>query len=56
MFLQANPNAPKAAISEATEIKGIVLHNLLKKMEKEELIVSEGNCPDMVFNLKNVEE
>jgi hypothetical protein len=31
-FLQNNPNATKAAISEGIDLKGLPLFNLLKKM------------------------
>lgn len=55
-FLKSNPNANKAAISEATGIKGIVLHNLLKKMENDGLIISEGSGADASFKLNSQEE
>lgn len=50
-FLTNNPNSSKAAISEATGINGLVLFNAIKKLQKEELIISEGEGPEMVFSI-----
>ena len=48
-FLKGNPNASKAAISEVTGIKGLQLFNLLKKMQTEGQIKSEGEGNDTTY-------
>lgn len=53
-FLTNNPNSSKATISEATGINGLVLFNAIKKLQKEELIISEGEGPEMVFSIVEV--
>lgn len=50
-FLANNPNSSKATISEATGINGLVLFNAIKKLQKEKLIISEGEGPEMVFSI-----
>lgn len=50
-FLANNPNSSKATISEATGINGLVLFNAIKKLQKEEMIISEGEGPEMVFSM-----
>lgn len=50
-FLANNPNSSKATISEATGINGLVLFNAIKKLQKDELIVSDGEGPEMVFSM-----
>jgi len=50
-FLANNPNSSKATISEATGINGLVLFNAIKKLQKEELIISEGEGPEMLFSM-----
>lgn len=50
-FLANNPNSSKATISEATGINGLVLFNAIKKLQKDELIISEGEGPEMLFSM-----
>lgn len=52
-FLTNNPNSSKATISDATGINGLVLFNAIKKLQKDELIISEGEGPEMVFSITN---
>lgn len=52
-FLKNNPNSSKATISEATGINGLVLFNAIKKLQKEELIISEGEGSEMEFSMTN---
>jgi hypothetical protein len=48
-FIKNNANTNKAAISEATGVKGLPLFNILKKLQTEEKITSQGEGPDMTF-------
>ena len=48
-FIKNNPNTNKVAISEATGIKGLPLFNILKKLQTEQQITSQGEGPDMTF-------
>lgn len=48
-FIKNNLNTNKAAISEATGIKGLPLFNILKKLQTEQQITSQGEGPDMTF-------
>jgi hypothetical protein len=41
-FIAANPGANKAAIVEGTGVKGIILHNIIKKMVNAEEFTEEG--------------
>jgi len=50
-FITANPDSTKAAISEGTELKGLVLFNLLKKLEKEGKITLEGGGADATYSI-----
>jgi hypothetical protein len=50
-FLKDNPNSSKAAISEATGLNGLLLFNLLKKLRKEGIIISEGEGPNITISL-----
>ncbi len=48
-FLKKTPNTNKADISAATEITGLPLFNFLRKLEKAELITSQGTGADAAF-------
>lgn len=48
-FLTNTPNSNKAAISEATGIKGLPLFNLLKQMVKDGQIISIGDGSDTTY-------
>jgi hypothetical protein len=50
-FLVGNPGVNKAAISELTGMKGIVLFNFLKKMEKEGFISSNTEGDEVTYSL-----
>ncbi|PQJ09592.1 hypothetical protein CJD36_016770 [Flavipsychrobacter stenotrophus] len=49
-FIKNNPNTNKVAISDATGIKGLPLFNILKKLQTEQQITSQGEGPDMTFS------
>ena len=49
-FLQKNAGSTKQAITEATEIKGLVLTNAIKKLTKDELITSEGEGDETAYS------
>ena len=49
-FLQKNAGSTKQAITEATEIKGLVLTNAIKKLTKDELITSEGESDETTYS------
>jgi len=50
-FLKDNPNSNKETISNGTGLRGLVLFNLLKKMQKEEQIISQGDGDDLTYSL-----
>ncbi len=50
-FITANPNSTKATISEGTELKGLVLFNLLKKLEKEKVVAVDGGGADATYSI-----
>jgi len=50
-FLKANPNSTKETISNGTGLKGLVLFNLLKKLQKEEQITAQGDGDDITYSL-----
>ena len=50
-FIKNNQNTNKPAISEATGIKGLQLFNVLKKLQTEELITSQGEGPDVTYSI-----
>lgn len=50
-FLKNNPKSNKVAINAATGLNGLVLFNLLKKLQTENIIVSEGEGSEMVFSM-----
>ena len=53
-FIKNNPNTNKPAISEGTGIKGLQLFNVLKKLQTEELITSQGEGPDVTYSISAV--
>ena len=50
-FLKGNPNSNKETISNGTGLKGLVLFNLLKKLQKEEQITAQGDGDDTTYYL-----
>ncbi len=50
-FITANPDSTKAAISEGTDLKGLPLFNLLKKLEKQGSITVEGGGADATYSI-----
>jgi len=54
-FLVANPNSNKAAIIEATGIKGLQLFNLLKKMLADGKITSAGDGNETTYALADTQ-
>ena len=50
-FLKDNPNSNKETISNGTGLKGLVLFNLLKKLQKEEQITTQGDGDDTTYSL-----
>jgi hypothetical protein len=50
-FLQNNPNATKAQISEGIDFKGLPLFNLLKKMVNDGTIIENGDTDSKTFSL-----
>ena len=55
-FLKENPNATTTAITEATEIKGLQLFNLLKKMVNEGQITVVGEGSETTYSLAEADE
>lgn len=55
-FLENNPNASKATISEGIDMKGLPLFNLLKKMLSDGIITEEGEGDEKSYSLVNVDE
>lgn len=55
-FIEKNPNSSKAAISEATGIKGLQLFNLLKKMKSEGSIVETESGNEKVYSMATIDE
>ena len=53
-FIKNNPNTNKPAISEATGIKGLQLFNVLKKLQSEEQITSQGEGQDITYSISAV--
>jgi len=56
VFIKANPNTNKAAITTATEIKGLQLFNILKKFLADGEITTTGEGNDMVYSSSVKEE
>ncbi len=50
-FLKENPNATKTAITEGTELKGLQLFNLLKKMVNDGQITATGEGNETTYSL-----
>ncbi len=50
-FITANPDSTKATISEGTDLKGLVLFNLLKKLEKEKVVTVDGGGADATYSI-----
>lgn len=50
-FLKNNPKSNKATITAATTLSGLFLFNLLKKLQSENQITSEGEGAEMTFSL-----
>ena len=50
-FIKNNPNTSKAAIGEGTGIKGLPQFNILKKLQTEGKIISQGEGPEMTFSI-----
>jgi len=50
-FLKDNPNSNKETISNGTGLKGLVLFNLLKKLQKEEQITANGDGDNTTYSL-----
>jgi hypothetical protein len=50
-FLKNNPKSNKAAITAATTLSGLFLFNLLKKLQSENQINSEGEGTEMTFSI-----
>ena len=50
-FLKENPNSTKETIGNGTGLKGLVLFNLLKKLQKEEQITAQGDGDDVTYSL-----
>ena len=48
-FIAANPGANKAAIVEGTGVKGIILHNILKKMVNAEELTESGTGKEATY-------
>lgn len=49
-FLKNNPKSNKVAITAATTLSGLFLFNLLKKLQTENQITSEGEGAEMTFS------
>ena len=54
-FITANPGSTKATISEGTDLKGLPLFNLLKKLEKQGTITVEGGGADATYSINKSE-
>ena len=50
-FLKENPNSNKGTIGNGTGLKGLVLFNLLKKLQKEKQITSHGDGQNTAYSL-----
>lgn len=48
-FIAANPGSNKAAISESTGVKGIILHNLIKKKVNAGELTEEGEGKEATY-------
>jgi hypothetical protein len=48
-FITANPGTNKAAIGEGTGVKGIILHNLIKKMVNASGLTEEGQGKEATY-------
>lgn len=55
-FLKDNPNSTKDAIGEAISQKGLVLFNLLRKLQSEGAITSNGEGQDTTYSLVESEK
>ena len=50
-FLKDNPNSTKETIGNGTGLKGLVLFNLLKKLQKNEQVIAQGDGDDVTYSL-----
>jgi len=50
-FITANPQSTKTNISEGTDLKGLVLFNILKKLGKEGSITVDGSGTDATYSI-----
>ena len=50
-FLKENPNSTKETIGNGTGLKGLVLFNILRKLQNEEQITSQGDGDGTTYSL-----
>lgn len=55
-YIKANPGATKANISEASDIKGLQLHNFLSKLVREGQLIVAGQGNDATYDLVKPDE
>ena len=54
-FLQKNAGSTKQAITEATEVKGLLLSNALRKLTKDSRVMQDGEADDATFSILHTE-